>query len=139
MPAMIRALPRAIDVPARMLMSALFLLSGVGKLTAVSATQSYMAAYGVPTVLVWPAAVFEIGAGVLLVLGLWTRPLGLLLAGWCLLTASIFHTALADQNQMINFLKNLTMAGGFLLLARAGATGFSLDARQAGGPDGGTS
>lgn len=125
------AFPRWVDVPARALMAALFLVSGIGKLTAVAATQGYMTAYGVPAMLVWPAAAFEIGAGVLLLLGLWTRPLGLCLAGWCLLTAAIFHTAFADQNQLINFLKNLTMAGGFLLLARAGATGFSLDARRA--------
>ena len=126
------ALPRWVDAPARVLMSALFLLSGIGKLTAVSATQGYMAAYGVPAVLLWPAAAFEIGSGALLLLGLWTRPLGVLLAGWCLLTAAIFHTAFADQNQLINFLKNLAMAGGFLLLARAGATGFSLDGRRVG-------
>lgn len=127
--------PRWIDAPARTLMSALFLLSGVDKLTSMTATQGYMAAYGVPTVLIWPAAAFEMGSGVLLLLGLWTRPLGLLLAGWCLLTAAIFHTAFADQNQLINFLKNLTMAGGFLLLARAGVTGLSLDARRTDRPD----
>jgi putative oxidoreductase len=125
-------LPRWVDAPARVLMSALFLLSGIGKLTTVSATQGYMAAHGVPAVLLWPAAAFEIGSGALLLLGLWTRPLGVLLAGWCLLTAAIFHTAFADQNQLINFLKNLAMAGGFLLLARAGATGLSLDDRRVG-------
>ncbi|MCJ2135569.1 DoxX family protein [Methylobacterium sp. J-026] len=125
-------LSRWADAPARTLMSALFLLSGIGKLTAVSATQGYMAAYGVPGVLLWPAAAFEIGSGALLLLGLWTRPLGVLLAGWCLLTAAIFHTAFADQNQLINFLKNLAMAGGFLLLARAGATSLSLDGRRVG-------
>ena len=124
-------LPRWVDVPARALMAVLFLVSGIGKLTAVAATQGYMTAYGVPAMLVWPAAAFEIGAGVLLLLGLWTRPLGVCLAGWCLLTAAIFHTAFADQNQLINFLKNLTMAGGFLLFARVGATVFSLDARRA--------
>lgn len=128
---MTSTLTRWVDVPARVLMAALFLVSGIGKLTAVAATQGYMTAYGVPAMLVWPAAAFEIGAGMLLLLGLWTRPLGLCLAGWCLLTATIFHTAFADQNQLINCLKNLAMAGGFLLLARAGATGFSLDARRA--------
>ena len=120
-------LPRWVDLPARTLMSVLFLLSGVGKITAVAATQAYMAAYGVPGLLLWPAAALEIGSGLLLLLGLGLRPLGLLLAGWCLLTALIFHTAFADQNQMINFLKNLTMAGGFLLLAERGAPTFSLD------------
>ncbi len=118
---------RWVDLPARVLMSVLFLLSGVGKITAVGATQAYMTAHGVPGPLLWPAAALEMGSGVLLLLGLGLRPLGFVLAGWCLLTALIFHTAFADQNQMINFLKNLTMAGGFLLLARRGAPTFGLD------------
>ena len=116
---------RWVDLPARVLMSVLFLLSGVGKITAVGATQAYMTAHGVPGPLLWPAAALEIGSGVLLLLGLGLRPLGFVLAGWCLLTALIFHTAFADQN--INFLKNLTMAGGFLLLAERGAPTFGLD------------
>ncbi len=122
-----RSLPGWIDLPARLLMSALFLLSGFGKVTAVAATQAYMATYGVPGILLWPAAALEVGGGILLLLGLGLRPLGLVLAGWCLLTALIFHTAFADQNQMINFLKNLAMAGGFLLLAERGAPTFGLD------------
>ncbi len=116
-----------VDVPARFLMALLFLISGVGKLSAIAATQAYMTAFGVPAVLVWPAAAWEIGAGLLLVAGFWTRPLAVGLAGWCLLTAAIFHTAFADQNQLMNFLKNLTMAGAFMLIAHRGATDFSLD------------
>ena len=84
-------------------------------------TQAYMRAFGVPGVLVWPAAAWEIGGGVLLLIGLWTRPLALLLAGWCMLTAFIFHTAFAYQIMMMMFLKNMTMAGSFLLLAKTGA------------------
>ena len=121
------SVPVWVDGPARILMSALFFLSGIGKVTAVAATQAYMAAYGVPGVLIWPAAALEIGSAILLLLGFGLRPLGLVLAGWCLLTASIFHTAFADQNQMIHFLKNLAMAGGFLLLAGRGASTFGLD------------
>jgi putative oxidoreductase len=49
------------------------------------------------------------------------RPISLLLAGWCILTAAIFHTAFSDLNQLMNFFKNLTMAGGFLTLARNGS------------------
>ena len=123
---------RGVDLPARVLMSLLFLASGFGKLAAVGATQQYMAAYGVPPVLLWPAAALELAGGVLLVLGLWLRPLALVLAGWCLLTAAIFHTAFSDQTQMVMFLKNMTMAGGFLILARAGAPAFGLDGRRAG-------
>jgi putative oxidoreductase len=118
---------RWIDAPARALMSLLFLLSGIGKISAVVATQRYMESYGVSGVLLWPAAALEIGGGVMLLIGLKTRPLSIVLAGWCLLTASIFHTRFADQTEMINFLKNMAMTGGFLSLAKSGAPGLSVD------------
>ncbi|WP_131113838.1 DoxX family protein [Lichenihabitans psoromatis] len=118
---------RWVDLPARVLMCLLFLISGLGKVSAVAAIQAYMAAHGLPGFLIWPAAALELVGGLLLLIGLGTRPLALVLAGWCLLTALVFHTDFADQNQMINFFKNMTMAGGFLILARDGAPGFSLD------------
>jgi putative oxidoreductase len=120
-------LPKWIDAPARALMSLLFLVSGVLKVTQVSVIQGYMEANGVPRNLIWPAAAWEIGAGILLLIGLWTRPLAIGLAGWCLLTACIFHTAFGDLDQLMNFFKNLTMAGGFLLIAKNGASGLSMD------------
>ena len=116
-----------IDAPARALMSLLFLLSGISKISAVVATQGYMEAYGISVALLWPAAALEIGGGVMLLIGLKTRPLSIVLAGWCLITAFIFHSKFADQTQMINFLKNMAMTGGFLLLAKSGAPGFSVD------------
>lgn len=122
-----RCLPGWIDLPTRLLMSVLFRLSGLGKVTVKAATQAYMAAYGVPGIFIGPAAALEISGGMRLVLGFGLRPLGLVPAGWCLLTALIFHTAFADQNQMINFLKSPAMAGGFLLLAERGAPTAGLD------------
>ena len=122
-----RPLPGWIDLPARLLRAALFLLSGFGKVTAVAAAQAYMAAYGVSGIQLWPAAALEIGGGILLLLGLELRPLGLVLAGWCLLTALIVHIAFADRNQAVNLLKNLAMAGDFLLLAERGASTYGLD------------
>ena len=119
---------RFLDLPARGLMSLLFLVSGYGKLSQNAATQAYMNLHGVPGLLSVPAAAWELVAGLSLLLGLWIRPLAMLLAGWCVLTAVIFHTAFADQNQLMNFLKNMTMAGGFLLIARARPSAFSLDA-----------
>ena len=98
-------------------MSMLFLTSGIGKLGAVKDTQQYMEAYGVPGYLVYPAAALEIGGGSMLVMGVHLRWLGQVLAAWCMLTAMIFHTDFADQNQKINFLKNMAMAGGFLVLS----------------------
>jgi putative oxidoreductase len=130
MPKQILSLTNWVDAAARVLMSLLFLISGIGKLAATVEVQAYMQAYGVPPILVYPAAVWEIGAGVLLVIGLWVRPLSILLAGWCVLTAAIFHIAWSDQTQMIMFLKNMTMAGGFLIVARAGAPGFSFDGKS---------
>ena len=118
---------RWVDAPARLLMSLLFLVSGFGKVTAAAATQAYMVAYGVPAILVWPAAAWELGAGLALLIGFGVRPLAFLLAGWCVLTALIFHTDFADQNQMVNFFKNMTMCGGFLVIARAGAPGLGVD------------
>jgi putative oxidoreductase len=115
------------DAPARALMSLLFLISGIGKISAVVATQGYMEAYGVSGVLLWPAAALEIGGGVMLLIGLKTRPLSIVLAVWCLLTALIFHSKFTEPTQMINFLKNMAMTGGFLLLAKSGAPGFSVD------------
>ena len=125
---------RFVDLPARFLMSLLFLLSGFSKLAGNGPIQKYMEAYGVPGVLSWPAAAWEIGGGLLLLIGLWIRPVSVLMAGWCILTAVIFHTAFSDQNQMINFFKNMTMAGGFLLIARAHPMLLSVDAWRLGRP-----
>ena len=119
---------RVIDLPARILMSLLFLVSGISKLAGNAGIQAYMQAYGVPGALSWPAAAWEIGAGVSLAIGLWIRPVSILLAGWCLLTAVIFHTVFSDANQLMNFFKNMTMAGGFLLIARAEPNMLSIDA-----------
>jgi putative oxidoreductase len=122
-----------IDLPARALMALLFLASGFGKLWDVAGTQAYMATYAVPGFLSWPAAALELTGGALLVVRLEVRPLSLVLAGWCVLTALIFHTAWSDQIQQMMFLKNLTMAGGFLMLAKSGSWSASLDARRAAG------
>lgn len=105
--------------PARFLMSLLFILSGVSKLTSVKETQQYMEAYGVPGILLWPAAALEITGGTMILTGTFTAPVSVILSGWCLLTAAIFHKDLKDQTQMIMFLKNMAMAGGFLVLAQS--------------------
>ncbi len=114
---------------ARVLMALIFILSGLSKLGAADAVRSYMEAMGVPGALLWPTVAFEVGAGVLVALGYHTRVIALLLAGFCLVSAAIFHHQFADQLQMIMFLKNISMAGGFLLLAAVGSGSLSLDAK----------
>lgn len=115
---------------ARVLMALIFLLSGLSKIAAAEATQGYMEAMGVPGMLLWPTIAFEVGSGLLIVLGYRTRLVALMLAGFCLATAIIFHHQFADQIQMIMFLKNVAMAGGLLLLSGTGAGTLSLDAKS---------
>jgi putative oxidoreductase len=116
---------------ARVLMALIFILSGLSKIGAADAIRGYMEAMGVPGALLWPTIAFEIGAGLLTALGYRTRIIALLLSGFCLVTAVIFHHQFSDQIQMIMFLKNVSMAGGFLLLATAGPGPLSLDTRFA--------
>jgi len=114
---------------ARLLLMALFLVSGIGKLSDPGATQGYMEAMGVPGILLWPTIVFEIGSGLCILLGFQTRLVSMVLAGFSLVTAFIFHHNVADPTQQIMFLKNLGLAGGFLLLACTGAGRYSIDGR----------
>lgn len=116
---------------ARVMMALIFILSGLSKIGAPEATLGYMEAMHLPGALLWPTIVFEIGSGALIVLGYRTRIVALLLAGFSLLTAAVFHHQFADQIQTIMFLKNIAIAGGFLLLASVGAGGLSLDAKKA--------
>ncbi|MGH8759211.1 MAG: DoxX family protein, partial [Burkholderiales bacterium] len=110
-------------------MSLIFILSGLSKIGAIDSARAYMKAMHVPGILLWPTILLEVGAGLLIVLGFQTRIAAALLAGFCLLTAALFHSHLVDQIQMIMFLKNVTMAGGLVLLASVGPGPLSLDAR----------
>jgi putative oxidoreductase len=116
-----------IDPLARLLMALLFLISATTKVMETSGIQAYMQAFGVPAILVWPAAALEYAGGALLLIGFHIRLVSLVLAGWCVLTAVIFHTDFADLGQLMNFFKNMTMAGSFLLIARVHPAGLSLD------------
>jgi putative oxidoreductase len=119
------------DLSGRVLIAALFLISGAGKLAAYAGTQGYMAAHGVPGALLPLVIALELGGGALVVAGLWTRAAAVALAGFSILTALIFHANFADQMQQIMLLKNFAIAGGLLLLAASGAGGWSVDARRA--------
>jgi len=118
-------------VAARVMLALIFLLSGFNKIVALGAMQGYMASVGVPGVLIYPTIVLELGAGLAVAVGYQTRAAALLLAGFSLLTAFIFHNQLGDQMQFIMFMKNVAMAGGLLLLVRFGAGEGSLDRRLA--------
>ena len=118
------------DLTGRILISAIFLVSGFGKITQYAGTQAYMAASGVPGSLLPLVIALEIGGALAIIVGYKTRWAAVALAGFSIVSALIFHANAADRIQSIMFLKNVAMAGGFLVIAARGAGAFSLDARS---------
>ena len=120
-----------IPVIGRVLLAAIFLLSGLGKLAAPEATIGYIAASGLPfaPLAMAVAVVAEVGGGLLLILGFRVRLVALALAAFSIVTGLAFHHAVGDQNQMIHLLKNFAMAGGLLQVVAFGAGAYSLDNR----------
>lgn len=115
---------------ARLFLGQIFLLSGVFKISGYEGTQGYMETMGVPGMLL-PFVIFvEVAGGLAIIAGWQTRLTALVLAAFTLVAAAIFHHNLADQMQMIQFMKNIAIAGGFILLAIHGAGGYSLDNRS---------
>ena len=113
----------------RMLISLIFVMSGLNKIGNYANTAGWMDAMGVPGGLLPIVIVLEVLGGLAVIVGWQTRIVSFLLAGFCLLSAVIFHNNLGDQNEMIHFMKNIAMAGGFLFLTAHGAGNFSLDKR----------
>lgn len=111
----------------RLLLAALFLPAGLQKLSGYAGTQGYMEAMGVPGIMLPLVILLEVGGGLALIAGFKVRWVALALAGFCAVSAFIFHYQPQDQMQMILFMKNIALAGGFLILASAGAGKFSLD------------
>lgn len=115
----------------RLLIGLPFAMSGFGKLAAYGKTTALIAAVGLPVPpLAYAVAVLvELGGGLLLIAGYQVRLVAPVMAVFCFATALSFHSNFADQNQMINFLKNVMIAGGLLQIAAFGAGAISLDNR----------
>jgi putative oxidoreductase len=121
----------AIPAIGRILLAAIFIISGIGKIAAPAATIGYIQAMGLPfaTVGLAVAVLVELGGGALLALGYKTRLVAAVLAAFSVVTAIAFHGAIGDQNQFIHLLKNFAMAGGLLQVVAFGAGAFSIDNR----------
>jgi putative oxidoreductase len=121
-----------LPLAARILMAAIFALSGFGKIANPSATIGYISHMGLPFPEVGLAIAIgvEVIGGLLLLAGFYTRPVALGLAAFSIITGLIFHSAIGDQNQMIHLMKNFAMAGGLLQIAAFGPGSLSLDARR---------
>ena len=119
------------ELTGRLFLSALFLVSGFGKITAYAGTAAYMSAMGVPGAMLPLAIVTELAGATAIIVGWNTRVVAFLLAGYSLVTAILFHSNFGDQIQMVMFLKNVSIAGGLFLLVANGAGPLSLDRRAA--------
>ena len=115
------------DLIGRILISALFLLNGIFKISNYDGTVGWMESFGMPGILLIPAIILEIAGPVLIIIGYKTKLAAGLLSLFCIATAFIFHNDFANQMQLTSFLKNIALAGGFLILFVNGAKGISLD------------
>jgi putative oxidoreductase len=123
----------AVCLLGRILISVIFLISGISKVTTPAATIAYVASAGLP----FPQLGLVIGLMVelvlapALVLGYRTRWVAAVIAAYCVATAIFFHRSFADPNMLLHFFKNIAMAGGLLQIVAFGPGRFSLDARVA--------
>jgi len=114
----------------RILISLIFVGSGISKLGNFAGTQGYMESAGVPGMLLPVVIAVELLGGLAIILGWHTRIAAFLLAGFSLISAALFHASFGDQMQMIMFMKNLALAGGFLMIVALGAGSWSIDNRN---------
>lgn len=116
----------------RVMIGGIFMFSGIGKLTSYAGTVAEITHEGLPFAPLGflVAIAIELGVGFLLLIGYQTRPAALVLALWCVVLAIFFHRNFSDENMMINFLKNMMIAGGLLQIVHFGAGGLSVDNRN---------
>ncbi len=114
----------------RVLLSLVFITSGISKISGYAGTQGYMEAMGVPGALLPFVIALEVLGGLAVLLGFQARLAALALSGFCIVSAVLFHADFSDQMQMISFMKNISIAGGFLMVFAHGAGAYSIDNRR---------
>ena len=116
-----------LDLIGRILISALFLISAFNKIFNLEGSMSWMEGFGMPGFLIFPAICVEVILPVLVIVGYQARIAAGILAVFCLMTAFIFHFDFSNQSQLISFLKNLGLAGGFLFIVANGTKDWAVD------------
>ena len=116
-----------VEILGRLLLSAIFLINGIGKIFNYEGTIQYMENFDIPGYLIIPAITVEILFPILLILGYYTKFSALVLSLFTLVLAVIFHTDFSNQMQLMSFLKNIAIAGGFLIIFVYGPGKYSLD------------
>ena len=118
-----------LELIGRIFISLIFLIAGVGKIFNYEGTIGYMESYGIPGYLLIPAIVIEILFPLLVIIGYKTKFSAMILSLFAILLAAIFHTDFSNQMQLMSFLKNFAIAGGFLIIFIRGAGKYSIDQR----------
>ena len=118
---------KILDLIGRVLISGIFLLSGFNKIGNYEGTVGWMESFGIPGLLLIPAIILEVVAPILVIIGYQTRIAAGALSLFCIATAIIFHTDFSDQMQVVAFMKNIALAGGFLFLLVNGAKSYCFD------------
>ena len=116
-----------VEILGRLLLSAIFLINGIGKIFNYEGTIQYMEDFDVPGYLIIPAITVEILFPILLIIGYYTKFSALVLSLFTLVLAVIFHTDFSNQMQLMSFLKNIAIAGGFLIIFVYGPGKYSID------------
>ncbi len=116
-----------VDLVARLLISALFLISAYNKIFSIDGTMSWMEGFGIPGILLYPTIVLEIILPLFIIVGYKAQLSAGLLAIFCITTAFIFHFDFNDQTQTIAFLKNIGLAGGFLFIVANGTKDWAVE------------
>lgn len=115
----------------RLFLGMIFIQSGLSKMSDYAATQGYMDAMGVSSALLPLVIALEVVGGIAIVIGFKARLVALAMAGFSLLSALLFHTNFSDETQTIMLMKNIAIAGGFLMIVAHGAGAYALDNRNA--------
>ena len=116
-----------LDLIGRILISVLFIISAYDKIFSIDGSMSWMEGFGIPGFLIYPAIIVEIILPLFVIIGYNARVSASLLAIFCIATAFIFHFDFTDPAQKISFLKNISLAGGFLFIVANGTKDWSVD------------
>ena len=119
-----------LDLLGRIFISALFLISAYNKILNIDGSISWMEGFGIPGFLLYPAIVLEIILPIFIIIGYNARISAGLLAVFCIVTAFLFHFDFSNQGQIISFLKNIRLAGGFLFIVVNGTKEWSVDKKR---------
>ena len=116
-----------LDLLGRILISTLFLLNGIFKISNYDGTVGWIESFGMPGILIIPAIILEVIGPILIIVGYKAKIAAGFLSLFCILTAIIFHNDFSDQMQLTSFLKNIALAGGFLFIVVNGTKDLSIE------------